>query len=344
MIIYLNNVDISIHVQGNSLSLQSAKAPIGQVLINPIPTMVGIDTDGFWNPQNPASVFFGYNDYSVFEVTAYDEGIEVFSGRIKNISRQSNDTVNVQMQTELQIALNKNLIYSGLSMNPARLFMDMCQKYNIKYDPVSTLRSSNIYELDEIVVSSDVLVPNTPILSWLQQLAQTGVASIYSIGDYLYYKVYESGSIENPVCTLENTSDSDEYWLLSKPILSSREKEIPEGYLITYYDPDFSKEDQTAPFGIEDNAFSISGGQNDLIRIDTLQSAVWIGEKWLSFLSRTDAPVQLGIDTKLARDLKIGYPIRLVMNDGTIPMNIEIESLTTNNAIETILGGLAYGN
>lgn len=345
MTVTLNDTDISRYIQGNSFVLTSAKAEVGQVLINPIPSLVGIDTEGFWNPNNPASVFFGVNDYSVYTIKIIDDGLEIFNGSIQNITRNPNGTANVSLQTELQKILEKNIIYSSgeNTMNPAGMFIEVCDLFKIKYDPVSTLRSSSVYELDEIRVSSNVLTPDTSILSFLETLAQTGVASIYAIGDYLYFAVYESGAITNPVVTLENTSDSDEYWILTKPAISSVQKDIPTGYSITYNGV-LSVLDLLTEFGDQSNSFSLSGGLNDLITIRTLQSAIWAGEQTLEYSNRADTSVSLEIGTQLARDLLIGYPMRLVMNDNTIPLNFIISGLITLNSVQTQLRGTAYGN
>jgi len=342
MTVYLNDVDISQYVQGNSFALTSAKGEVGQVLINPIPSLVGIDTDGFWNVRNPASVFYNVNDFSVYQIDIYEDDLLIFTGFVQNINRQSDIKVQVDLQTELQQILQKNIIYSSGSAykNPAEIFIEVCIQYKITYDPVSTFEASNLYNTNSVVCSAYALKSDISILSFLEALAQVGVASIYAIGNTLYFSIYNT--TKSSVYTLTDSVLDDRLYLLDSPSIATIQKEIPTSYSITYRDDTISEEqDQTYEYGDQANSFSIQAGGSDLVIIQSTQSAVWIGEQWLAYLGSTNVETVIPIGTRLARDLKVGYPITIRL-EGAIDLDVVITEITIQNSVSSIIKGVSY--
>ena len=104
------------------------------------------------------------------------------------------------------------------SLNPVTIFIEICNLYDIKYDKYSTSRSSNIYELNSVELDADVVLPDTTILSFFEALAQVSCASIYSVGDRLYYEVYED-RIATEVVYEFDTSPENRLYMLSSPVI-----------------------------------------------------------------------------------------------------------------------------
>lgn len=332
--------DVSQYIVGNSFELIRAKSEPGQVLINAMPSLQGIDIDGFFNPLNPASIFYGVNDLSIYPVKIYQYDVLIFDGFLQKIERNADRTVSLSLQTELQKTLDRNIIYNSgdTPVTPVDIFIEVCELYNIDYDTVSCNMSRAVYQLNGVQVTASILEPTVTLLAFFEQLSQIGIASIYSIGNKLYYDIQETAE-QLPVLTLSNGYEQSSYYILSPPIITSLQKQFIAGYAVTYYDPLLSKTDLTQSFGDQQNAFALSGGLNDPITIRSLQSAVWLGEQWLEYLTLTENLITMDIRTPIARELKIGYPIRLDMQDGTEPRNYIIQELSTTNGVQSRLRG-----
>lgn len=343
--IYLNDQNISDFIIGNSFSISQNKSEPGQVLINSIPGIQGIDTSGFWNPLNPVSIFYGVNDFTLYTIKIISDSSVVFEGFIQNITRNSGDSgiVDIELQSEIQRLLETNIIYtSGGDMNPSKIFAEVCDLYKIKYDPVSQGRSNYKYELDEIKCSVSILKPEISILEFFDQLSQVGIASIFSIGNVLYFNVYENNSISEILYELNDTSFSDAYFILTEPTISNVKKDIPSGYSIKYKTSTPPNFENTLEYGDQKNSFSIDGGSASTIKISNLQSATWTGENWMRYLNRTDSQISFDISSNLASELHVDYTLKLIMRDGTIPFNFKITGLTFVDNVRTNLTGVGW--
>jgi hypothetical protein len=342
-VILLNSVDVSDYCVGNNYQFITSKSEPGQILLNPAPTLTGINTEGFWNPNDPVSVFYGLNDYSDYIIDLYYEEDHVFTGFVESIEINTDSTATIGLQSYLQAALDKNIVYSNIGnpVSPAQLFIDVCEYYNIPYDPLTANYSKMIYEENNVLVQSVILDPTTTILSFLEVLSMIGVASIYSVSNKLYFQVFERTEL-NPAVILENTYDNNKFYLLDRPKVSNIEKDKIEGYSVTYYDTSISKEDQTYSYGSQTNAFTLTGGQADLVTITTLQGAIWLAEYWLDYLDYVQTRVDVNITSDLGRQMKLGYPFRLDMKDGTDPTNYITSEINIENDVLTRLVGVSY--
>jgi hypothetical protein len=341
-VVYIEDQDIYPYVVGNSFSVEQNRAQFGQVLINSVPSITGIDIDDFWNPLNPASIFYGVSDLTTISVRIENDDTVVFDGFIESVTSNGDQTVTVDLQSSLQRALQTNIIYStaGQNLDPAQIFIEICELYSINYDPVSALNSSAVYQLNEVLCSSVVGSPTTKVTEYLDQLAMIGVAAIYAVGNVLYFEVFQDETIDYPVYTLLNSSDQSEYFILTNPIIASVQKEIPQGYAVTYYSPGLPTQEATATYGDEQNSFAVEGGEGAIVRIASLQAATWIGLAYLAYLARPDSQVTLNISTVLASELQVGWQMELDMQEGDVPFPFIITGITLLDDVQSTLTGV----
>lgn len=316
--VFLFDNDISDYVI--TLPNITLQAPnYGQLLISDYPVIVGNNIDGFWDKKNSASPFKGSNDLQGYRVQIKQNGVTVFTGSIQQIQANNDSkTAQITLRSDVQKALEKGIIFaSSVQKSPSETVVDICNLYNIPVDSSSFGYSSSIYAVDNVLISALWIDPGVTVLEAIQQIAEIGCARVFLFNDVLYFQVYEE---KTSAAIYEFSESLTQGNLWSNPQVTSIQKEKATGYSITWTG------EPVATFGDDSGQFkSITAGYDSPIRIESLQAAVWIGEKWLSYLNRDQE--QITFQT----DIEIGSVIPLLS-----PVSVEYEGWSDIETVDII--------
>src|SRR3990170_3988469 len=190
----LGAIDISRFVI-NMPRVAEQTADYGQLLVMDMPVLIGENSRGFWDERNPASPFHGA---AVAEtpINVSRDGIPIWSGLIQGIRSDGRArTAEVTLRSEIQRKLDSGCIYvSGTAANPADtpagIARAICELYGIPIDSSSFGQSHGIYTVDNVLLSSTMITPETTIRDALQQLAQIGAARIFWSDGRMHFDVW----------------------------------------------------------------------------------------------------------------------------------------------------------
>jgi hypothetical protein len=332
--VYLNgNIDITEYVHSRP-SLRSEIPLFGQMMVGSSATIDVVNKDGWANYNNPASPFYGFPDLSEFTVSIFYDDQKMFEGLIDSIHKNGL-LATISLQSEICKLVSQRLIYASTEIsNPAKIFREICTQYSIPYDPISVGHSESIYELNEVRCSAYILTPDSDIASVFQMLCTVGVARIYSNHGVLYFDVYED-IYPVGICTIDSRAFNANNYLITNMEISNVPRDTMTGY-------DIETVKGTASYQSDSEAMqTINAGSDAIVRINTLQSAVWIGETWIEYTGRDDTQTRFGVATKtLGRDLEIGYPVDVYDKDTGNTLTVEITSIDRSDTIVTQCQGV----
>lgn len=331
----------TVKLQGNDItkyilsipSIVNSTSEYGQITSVDMPVLIGDNRHRFFDTDNPASPFFGALTLSnyLFEIT--DNGITVFSGNIDTLEA-NNETkqANITLKSTIQKKLEKGLIYASSSdSNPAEMAREICELYKIDINSDSFNRSSNIYN-DNSVVTTAFFRGEGTLLDGLQQIAEIGCARVYVSSGLINFEVFETKEAL-PVATFtDNFNNIGYHPLYSRPKTQNIQKEPITGYKVEWTGG------FPAVFGdSEEQGKTITANKGSTVRIETLQSAVWIGEKWLEYFNTPQNMINFRISNHLGRSLGVNYPVQINYKGKSVI--VDINSIDNSNIVYSDIWG-----
>jgi hypothetical protein len=280
----------------------------GQLIINDLPSMTADNRDGFWDTNNPASPFFN-GRLDKFNVEIFNNGQRTFQGTIQSIEADNaNRTAKIVLRSDLQKALEQGIVYASADeATPADMVKEICSLYKIPIDSASFARSNAVYSIDKIVTSA-FFQGETTVLDAIQQIAEIGIASVYSVDGRLHFETYQQRS-SPPVATFSDLPE-DQITIWKHPQINPVEKSTIEGYSVEWVGGQGAP--KKAVRGTEDQqGKSISGGYGNPVRIMSFQSAVWIGEQWFEYLNYSQRRINFDIPVELGRSMSLFWPVEV---------------------------------
>lgn len=331
-IVYLSDIDITEYVIEIPDSEQ-AQGEFGQLLINDIPTMTGLNITSFWDQRYPGSPFYGAATLFDFPIRIEQDGVDVWKGHILSINADNEQgTAIVGLRSTLQATLEKGCIYvSSAPESPSQAIKNICYLYGIPIDTASFGYAEGIYSSDNVEITVLLVRPDMSVLDAIQQIANIGIAQVYSVNGVLYYDVYREHSAP-AIYTFDDAEFGADLW--RAPSVNSIEKEAIKGYSISYISG-------VAEFGTDvEKGKSIQAGGESPIRIETLQAATWVGEQWLSYLNRPQQLVQWECATSLAKSFILGSPIGISYTIGQWDaLTVDLCRISPGDRLKSILTG-----
>jgi len=340
--VLLNNTNIDKYVTEIPAISQNA-GDVGGLIINDISSLTGISINGFWDQHSPRSPFFGAMNLKNFGVKILQDGETIFEGFVLRIILDiTSKTATVQVQSNLDALTKNKLIFVDENINvtdtdievigttPPKLVANICDYYKIPYDQPSFSAADALYELDLVRFSLISPLPESTIISILQEIADAAVARIYSLNGVLYFYPW------NPVESLPVYIFSDRYdaplTILEAPVIETIEKEEILGWRVTY------GQEQAHSVGSEDQQTKSVDGTG-LLKIVNSQSAVWVGDRWYKYANYPEQRVTLKISKRFGLFLKIGFTIGVEIH-GRETILIDIIGIDDNNELYTEITGV----
>ena len=333
--VYLFGEDISRYVTEIPAIIQN-KADYGQLIINDIPSLTGENSKGFWDISNSSSPFFGAPRLTHYKIEIEQDGEITYTGYIQSIIIENQTrTATVNLQSTLQQLLDKKIIYeSAASSTPSAIVAEICELYQILYDTTSFGISNSIYTLDEVYICANFTNPEISILDAFQQIAQLGIASIYSINGIVFFDVVSENSTPSIYEFTDDHDDQDGVSILNAPLIENMEKSYTTGYSVEWAGTPI------ATLGLEtDRGISISAGVDQNIKILSLQAAVWIGETWMDYVQKQQRRITFQTKSRLGKNLSLGYPVSIQYRDRQLE-TIDIISIDNSSKVFSTITGL----
>lgn len=291
--VYCLDQDISKYISEIDQGIQTLGQP-GQLVYNAFPALKGINTDNFWS-----NTFGAIDDLSGVTIKITLDDITVFDGYIKHLVNNADFTSDIELESTIQAAMEKGCIYVSDELEtPAQAFSNICQQYLLPVNGGSIAASSAIYSLDNVYIRILLTRPTMSIGEVFQTLADIGIASIYNYNNELYFDVYDTSI--SPL-SLMTVTDKEKF---SKPVYTRVEKEKITGYDITTLQ-------LHVQFNVTDGAKTLEGGPDANIQIVSAQAGVWIGERWINYLSTLQKQINFSLDATYGKVLPLGSYITI---------------------------------
>jgi hypothetical protein len=299
--------DITEHVAAVSQSKATA-GDYGQLAINDINELQGVNTRGFWDTNNPISPFFNsLQDFNT-KIEIFLENQNVFTGTISTIKANNESArATVLLKSELQTALEQGIIYaSDDQATPSQIIDEIASLYKIKIDNISFSRSSFIYNQNNIFLSA-FYQGETTVLKAIENIAQIGIARVYADNNRLHLDVFHDRD-DTPLFTFTDDVNTQTN-LYSNPQTELLEKEEISGYQIEWIG---GAGGNLVTFGNEESrGKQINAGADQPVKIMTLNAAVWIGERWLEYLNSKVEKITFKVAANIGKSLSILDGIRV---------------------------------
>lgn len=334
--VYLFTTDISKFVMDVDNIVQSA-GEYGQLTVNEIPGMTGRNTTGFWDVNNPSSPFYGNTQQQLNnqKITIVLDGVTVFYGGIRNL--QSDNlarTCAIELQSALQFTLERGSTYaSEAKETPSQAIANICLLYNVPFDSASFAAATATYLDNNIYIEVRDDDPWNTVMDVFQLLIDAGVGRLYSLNGILYYDVYSVRTIASSYTFSDR--HSGRVTIYSHPTSDYVTKDLVNGYSVETMEG-------IAPFGApEEQSKQISGGVDSLVRILDLQSGVWIGDLWLSYLNRPQKRIEFGIPSSIGKSLVLNTAVTLDYTlQNWLPTVIDINTIDNTTRVISKIAGL----
>jgi hypothetical protein len=290
----------------------------GQVATNPIPSIAGDDSRGFWSPASPASPFFGAPRVSDYPVEILVSGVPVLRGWVQGVQSDGR-AADIALRTIMQSTLEGGLIYvpPPTPVDPATTFAEICVQYNLPFDSASVAASAALYAANGLAISLRQLDPSLKILDAFQLLAEIGVARVYEVAGILYFEAWQPRTSAPLVTVTDQPGQRCTLW--TRPAAVTVEKDRCEGYVVDWLGT------PTATRGLESSIRrTIGAGQDAPVGITTLNGAVWVGEQWLRYLNTGQQTITFRCPAYIGKGLLLGMAIGIDYTrwDGAITADI----------------------
>jgi hypothetical protein len=305
----------------------------GQLTVNDLPNITGDNQDGFWDNTNQGSPFYGAREISDYDIEIYNKSEKVYIGTIQGIQINNQDkTATVTLKSKIQRALEKGLVYASVeNSNPATMIQEICSLYKIDCESASFGRANGVYELDNVRTSALFKNEGT-VADGIQQILEIGIGRIYLQNNRLYYDVFREKETPVIFTASDKVDNTNGVTLFGHPNVTIIEKEPITGYNIKYIQG-------AAIFGdTENQGKSIDGSYASPVRIMTLQSAVWIGERWMDYFGKPQQIIDFSIASNYGKAMRITDPIGIEYRGRTF--TTDITSINNSLQLESKLGGI----
>lgn len=336
--VYLFGTDISEFV-ATVPEVELNVGEYGQVLINPIPSFTGNNVFGFWDSQNQASPFYGAVDLSSYSIEIMNDGQPTFSGSILMINASNEAlTAEVQLRSSFQKTLEGGCVYASPEdgETPSMAAANILIQYDVPIDAGSFAAANAIYDADEVLIRIQSIQPDQTILAVLQMIADVGVARISLSNGMVRYDVYNPDLATSPLYTFTDDVRNDDGCTLLEPAPNTEfiQKDQVNGYTVEWAGT------PTADFG-DSTAIkkTVSGPADGVLQIMSFQSAVWIGERWLTYLQRPQRRITLSVPVGIAKQLDTGYPIAVQWSRWSNTITLDITAINASQKVAAIVVG-----
>lgn len=326
----------------------------GQVLINPIPSLVGNNVRGFWDARRQSSPFYGEPDLSMFPIEILEGGVQVFTGSVLSIAEDgAARTANVALRSAYQAILERGLTYVSQSNEetPARAALNLLATAGIATHAGSFNQAEAYYSTNAIYVrvnpqlSGSSPIPSATNLDVLGRLAEIGLARIYlGAENRIYFDAFDpSADPVPPVYTFTNriqqASNSDTLFS-PPPGKDALQKELIDAFYVEWAGPP----SLAAAAGNQDSPRikSISGNADQIVAITSAQAAERIGQSWRDYSRRPQYVVTVSVPVRIARQLSVGAVVRIDYTKWGTPLDIAITSINTAQPPAAVLTGVTF--
>lgn len=332
--VFLGDIDITKYVFSVPPVAESA-GEYGQLVTNEIQTIEGNAINKFWDTTAPESPFFGVIDITKLPITIKQDDVITFLGTIQNISINNQERkAIVNLRSDIQKILESKIVYVSdpEGDTPANIAREICSLYKIPINDSTFNISHGIYNSNSIVISANYPKAEKTVIDALQEIANVGIAKIYSCRQKLNFEVYYSKDSEALYTASDKHDNTEGITLLSHPLIEPIEKEKTTGYRIEYLG--------TTPAIVgndDEQGISIDGSYNSSVRIHTLQSAVWIGDAWLDYLNNNQNNITFALPSEIGKSLVINAGITIEYRDNTYLVDI-ISIDNSSKVLSTIIG------
>ena len=320
----------------NIPSITQEKSDYGQLAISESITLTGDNSTGIWYVDNMYSFFFS-KDVSTMDIKIYNRDILEYDGTINTINT-NRQTAEITCKTDLYKAMNTRAYYISENDTPAQICKDILEYYGYTCDSASFQKSIDVhayYGVYCIVQYAYGLESSITLLDLLQSLADIGIARLYIVNGVFYYEAYDYADVPDVSIYIEDKH------IATDVETSNYENNRIDKYSITYYN---GANDETVTGGTGSETSSTKNldyGINNPIRITSLASAVYIGERYLELSRKNKNSVSIGIFKEIASPLSLKSTIAITnQNMGWIDRQIEILSIDNSNTLYTAITGV----
>jgi len=333
--VFLNDtIDITEYVHSRPVIVDEMPN-FGQLMVSGITSLEVVNKWGWADVNNPASPFYGYATLEDFTITIKQDDETIYTGVVDQVIKDG-QLGTIEMEPTLQKVISKKCIFASDEIsNPARIFRRICELYKIPYDSNSVNVSESIYELDEVRCSAYLLNPDMDIASVFQSLCDVGIARIYSYRNLFYFEAYQDIELI-PVFTISSVPSNPGNYLIQPPVISNLPRDPFVGYEIETTQGNATYQKGTGTMQ------SINAGNDSEVRINTLQSAVVIGERWIEYAGLSQKQVDFIVPAKtLGRELQLGYPVSVYDADSQSTIDVEIRYIEQTDTVVTTCQGVS---
>lgn len=312
----------------------------GQVVFADTPSIIGNNSLGIWDNQNPGSFLFGAQSYDGFTMNVNVDGVDTINGTIKAV-RANNTTklAEIDVLTPLQNLLQKGCIYTSDDEpeTPAVAAFNILDLYKIPCDSNSFSLSNAEYIRDDVYIMVNSLFPDMTCLDVLQLICEISLARMYSINGIVFFDAFMIDLEPVSIYTFsDRITNSDGITIYSEPLVELVEKEPLTGYTVMT---------ATGPVqdGPEDNnkGKSISGKADDPITIKDEAAGTSIGLRWVNYSQHGQTRITVGVPNRIASVLQLGQTVTIDYSQGKwSPVDIIITGIDKSNPVMTMLKGV----
>lgn len=344
--VYLAGDDITERVGPVPFVVESA-APPGQLVVNDISELVGLNYGGFWSQLDAASPFRMVPGIEGIPVRIDRDGGTIYDGGIYQIDVPSpGTTAVVRLRSAVQAAIEGHPLFASRRDDedavlrrdtPASVARELAATLGLTINEDSFSRAHGIYDSNALYVSCFSTGQATGA-DLLQQLATVGIASLYVVNGVLYWMVYEIPTSE-PVVTFTDRPITDvSTWPIIGPYvgISAVQTDRNLGWVVEWVGG-------TASNGESDSARRVSAGPDALVRVESLNGATWIGETWQAVALARQLRLELMIPPVVGRDLHPGYPVLVDFAAWGEPVIMDVLSVDRTNLAGTLIAGFTRG-
>jgi hypothetical protein len=320
--IFLDDIDITKYCI-NTDELKYSVGEYGQLFSIDTYKIKFNNISGIFDPNSPNSPFFN-NELSNHKIVVYTNDLVTCEGFVYSCqANEENNASELTLTPSNSLKLDMGCTYSSdeITLTPSAVIAEICELYNIPYDSASFAGSSSVYELDQVYVSA-FFKNESSIREAIQQIAEIGCARVYMYKNKMYYRVYQEIDPDTePIIEFNGNSENGIVDLWSVPQAVNLNKQKITGYEIKYVDVD--DKDAVTTFNSEGEVNkTIDGSYGSSVRIIGLQSAEWIGNKWIEFLSKSQINIIFRCSQRFGAQLDLYQLIQINYNGQTDKYNI----------------------
>ena len=336
-----------VELQGNDISAYVQSIPnvaleagsYGQVTINPITSLVGLNTRAFWTASNPASPFFNNPDLKSMDLRIYLNDVLTFQGGILSINTNgAARTASVSLRSVSQILNESGCIYSSIEPeSPAMAASMILTRYGVPFDSGSFSAANQFYVNEGVLVRVQTLSPDQTILSVLQRLTEIGVARLSLVNNELRWDSFDVTNDDPPLYTFTDEQGNPDGITLLTPAPNDEalQKDALESYNVTWLGT------PTAAYGNQERpGKAIDGGPDQAVRITDFDTAVWVGDRWLQLLQRPQRRITVHVPERIGRTVQLAMAVAVDYSKWNRAIIMDVVRINSSTKTTTQIVGL----